>query len=831
MRQKIAGAATYVYSRSKYLVAMLFFAGLSGALFRQALLKHLSLVPAQIGYMIDNLHGAEAAGILAKYPNNSLLFDVAFQFFPWSSHSLTSIHNWTIPLWNPYSLAGLPFLANHQSSVFELTKLLGYSLGLSAVWLPSLSWWLTIALAGFFTFAFLRELDLSFPAAVIGGSAFALSGPMIVWLGWPHSSTALWLPFLLLCVDKIIKNKGLHWIAWLAIGVAFVFYAGHIQIGFFVVFATGAWTIFRLFTITALVKADSPDGRSWIDRVKLPIAGLAAGGLLGLGLASIQLGPMVEFVRQSSLSSGGRSFTGGMGLWEALRTGFLFRPHGFSGFRDAFANLGLFVYPDLFGNTNMAYFRLGSNYNEGSVYIGILAFTLVPAALFNRRHRRTAIFWLVLAVVCWGGALAIPGLAAINYLPLFNMTNMGRIRYIVAFALAILAAIGFDTVFGESEKQKRQLRMLIFVLLLTWLAGAAFLAVGFSARLGNQIPSKEMLIGEGKFLVELLAGAVLAALLFWRDNRYSQQAARVLLILLVAFELVHYGSPVRGNIDPSLALPKSPALNWLRKHAHYDRVTSFHLKADNRTSLYPNTSVLLRLQDIRGYEVINVLRFERLQGVVAGTDSRTNYREFNRDFFDIAGVKYFIQSTSDPERRELESRGFTAVYKDRGTVIYRNNTVLPRAFIAYRTRSVDSVDEAIDALSKGKVDFQDTAIVEEGPALKGRRTLTKAAITRYRPESIDITVKAAEPGLLVLSDAYYPDWTAFVDGRSTAIYPANVAFRGIVVPKGKHLVRFVYRPASYSRALYVFFPSLIIIFGLFGLAIVKKRKDKPWKSA
>jgi uncharacterized membrane protein YfhO len=74
-----------------------------------------------------------------------------------------------------------------------------------------------------------------------------------------------------------------------------------------------------------------------------------------------------------------------------------------------------------------------------------------------------------------------------------------------------------------------------------------------------------------------------------------------------------------------------------------------------------------------------------------------------------------------------------------------------------------------------------------------------------RPRSDEIEVHAALgcSGLLVVSDTFYPGWTAFVDGKQTPIYEVFGAFRGIVAGAGDHRVKMLYRPpiVMYGAAL------------------------------
>ncbi len=52
----------------------------------------------------------------------------------------------------------------------------------------------------------------------------------------------------------------------------------------------------------------------------------------------------------------------------------------------------------------------------------------------------------------------------------------------------------------------------------------------------------------------------------------------------------------------------------------------------------------------------------------------------------------------------------------------------------------------------------------------------------------------AGPGLLVVSDAFYPGWKAIVDGQEQPILATNLIMRGVFLEGGNHKVMFVYRP-------------------------------------
>jgi hypothetical protein len=59
-------------------------------------------------------------------------------------------------------------------------------------------------------------------------------------------------------------------------------------------------------------------------------------------------------------------------------------------------------------------------------------------------------------------------------------------------------------------------------------------------------------------------------------------------------------------------------------------------------------------------------------------------------------------------------------------------------------------------------------------------------------------VEADSPagGWVVLNDVWQPWWFADVDGAPAEMLRANVLFRAVAVPPGRHRVRFTFRPLA-----------------------------------
>jgi hypothetical protein len=69
-----------------------------------------------------------------------------------------------------------------------------------------------------------------------------------------------------------------------------------------------------------------------------------------------------------------------------------------------------------------------------------------------------------------------------------------------------------------------------------------------------------------------------------------------------------------------------------------------------------------------------------------------------------------------------------------------------------------------------------------------------ARIAMWRPDRIEIEADSERGGMLALHDTYYPGWVAEIDGHAAPILRADVLFRGLELPPGRHHVTFRFAP-------------------------------------
>lgn len=131
----------------------------------------------------------------------------------------------------------------------------------------------------------------------------------------------------------------------------------------------------------------------------------------------------------------------------------------------------------------------------------------------------------------------------------------------------------------------------------------------------------------------------------------------------------------------------------------------------------------------------------------------------------------------------------------------------PPLRLATRVFRAGTLREALDLLARPETTETGAVVVEANPldlSALARPVVNErrdgegtVQVERFSGDAIALRVGTPRPALLVYSDGYDPDWSAFVDGRPVPVYPANVIGKAVPVPPGDSQVRLVYRPWLY----------------------------------
>jgi hypothetical protein len=158
-----------------------------------------------------------------------------------------------------------------------------------------------------------------------------------------------------------------------------------------------------------------------------------------------------------------------------------------------------------------------------------------------------------------------------------------------------------------------------------------------------------------------------------------------------------------------------------------------------------------------------------------------------------------------------------------GRYHYRNERCLPRAFTMTRTEDVSTWQEAQARLANGH-DPEQSALVEDAPALEGSTGWQPAVIQDRSPNHLTVRTENTEPALLVLSEVWYPGWQATVDEVEQPVVRVNGLLRGVYLAPGTHTIVWRYRPASlrWGAAITVCALAASLLF----LLVVRRRREE-----
>jgi hypothetical protein len=195
---------------------------------------HLSVHPA---------FQTEAGGAV-RHPT---LSDPAVQFKALNQRVVSDLKAGKAPLWNPDLYAGAPLLADGQSRVFS--PVTWFHLFLPDAPAQDLGVYWVLTWMGLGTLWLLVLLGAGPWGAAVGATA-AMTGPFLhVWLLHPHASTFVWLPWVLVGIERV-RRGGVGWL--LALAVAGLLAGGHLETAAHGLLLAVAWSLWRVRRVALL---------------------------------------------------------------------------------------------------------------------------------------------------------------------------------------------------------------------------------------------------------------------------------------------------------------------------------------------------------------------------------------------------------------------------------------------------------------------------------------------------------------------------------------------------------------------------------------------------
>jgi hypothetical protein len=593
----------------------------------------------------------------------------------------------------------------------------------------------------------------------------------------------------------------------LALTIGLCMLSPHYQMTYYLLVAAGLWTLWL-----ALLDPDRPRRRPVI-----PIAlGLGAVGL-GVAIAAIQVIPFLEYIPYSPRGAGGPS-----GGWE-YATAFSMPPE----------ELLTTVLPQfngvLDGYWGRNFFKLHTEYLGASV-------VLLAALGWGDRARRpllvaTGVIAGLFLLVAFGGHTPFYRVWY-EIMPMMKKVRApGMAFFLVALFVAVWAGIGADRL-ARGDVGRRALGIGIgglSALALLGVAGglqpvATLLAAPEQAE--RVATNADAIRGGAGRLLAIVAGA---GLVFFAVvlGRLRGLGASVALVALVALDLwsvdrlfFEFRGPAHRLFDTDDVVARVK-----REKGPY-RVLDLPPPAG---VYYPSLLMAHRIPSVLGYHGNEIRFYDELLG---GKNVWANLGSQN--VLDLLATRFIIL----PDTQSLAGWrlvvGPVLATSERAAVLYERDSAVAWARVLPAAVKVPDA-QAPAALADSRFPYQrvvvvsDTASLTPNPIKPGQLpdpAATRAAVTEWDAGRmrIALTGEDPQPTYLVVSESWYPDWHASIDGKDAPVVRADHALLGVVLPPGAREVRLWFESASYARGRLVTVLALLLTAGLLASPLVRARR-------
>ncbi len=715
-------------------------------------------------------------------------WDAKAHFYPQLQFLAHALHTGQSPFWNPNVFAGSPQIADPQSLIFNppylLLALFDAAPGFQAMDAVTFA---MLWLAGVAIILFCLDRGWGAPAGLVAAFAFA-NGGSAAWrvqhigevLSFCWFGITLWL--LARALDRRSVGYGI------GAGVtAALMVIGRDQIAYLCALALAIYVVWEVCA----------SGAIWA-RLKAVLPPLIAATIVGVVLIAVPIALTIALAAQSiRVDIGYEGAARGSLPPPSMLTLIVANLFGVDGpLKDYWGPPSSLIW----GPNELALAR-----NMAAIYIGALPIAAIAAIGFARGAlgRREILGLTVAAVVMTLFAFG-------DFTPFFRLAyqlpgiNLFRRPADATFPIGGLLALlgGYCVHVALRDRPRSRTAYAVEAASVAFLLCVCIWVAFDKGRLQQATPA--LLLG-----ASLLAASGLALAVCARIGARNPSAALLVIAGLMTVDLALSNGP-----NESTALPSS-TYDVLRPDTGNETIAMLKQKLasnpapDRRDRVemaavgfeWPNTGMVHGIDHWLGYNPIVLKEFAEATGAidhVAIPEQRKFaplFPGYRSVMADLLGLRWIATGVPAGELdKTLKPGDLVEIGRTKDAYIYENPRALPRVLLATDARKAD-----FDAMIKSgvwpDVDYRRTVLLENPPpADTTPRPVGSAHLDSYANTRIVVDAEAPQGGWVVLNDVWHPWWTATVDGQPAVIERANVVFRAVAVPPGRHRVEFTFRP-------------------------------------
>ena len=660
-----------------------------------------------------------------------------------------------VPLWNPYSSCGLPFLAQWNTLCLYPPSLIYLLLPLT--WSLPFFCILHLFWGGLGMHLLASAWTENRLAGAMAGFVFAFNGLMLNSLIWPSQiATFAWMPWVIWAVPEGWRFGGRKMVVGVVVGSMQMLAGGP---------ETIALTWFVLVTLASL---------GWISpgAPKKAIAVRFVGtALLVAIVCSAQLLPFLELLAHSQ-----RDYRYGASGWEMPLWGWaaFLVPL----FRTSSTVQGIYFQPD--------------QYWTSSYYCGAVTLFLGAVAVKRARSART---YLLVSLVGLALLLAFGNKSPLWQFLYRHISLVGFVRYpvkyvvLIAALLPLLGGIGF----ARLAVNERRFQRFEWITLGSLFCAILLLSVHPSASEGGA-PAMSNGILRLAFLV-----ISIAMMFVWVRYARCRTALLGLSLLVVSYlDFITHVPWQNPTTDPYVYRSgwTRTNLNWINEpQLGHSRVmispeASETLK--HARTQYPESYLLERLAMAGNCNLLD--NIPQAHSFFALSPAEIN---------DATTLPYVFTNHSFPAL--LDFMGVSKITAPGSRIDWISRpSAMPHVTAGQQVAFVDD-KTAINSFLVTNIDFREIVLLplQAREQVHGTNRTNAEVTSRFSLDSTSISIRSAAPTIAVIAQTYYPAWKAYLDGKRVKLWRANFAFQAVEVPAGSHEIELVFEDTRFRAGAFL----------------------------
>jgi hypothetical protein len=740
-----------------HLLNVVFIAGAIVVLFWRVFLLGNTLI--DVATLNNQLPWGYYAGDRSDYPYDRR--DPTDMYVTRDYFVVQSYRDGELPLWNPYTMAGHPIYADGVTRLFSPALLfytfldvpLGYTVGRL----------FELCCGAIFLYWLLVAFGVRAPAALLGALVFAFSSHSmlhLVGLGWWGG--LMWMPLILLLVDRAISRSSLACATLAGMALAAQIYCGYMANEIYYIGATVLYYLFFAFR----GRQDVPDRarhRKPIANFTTPAANLkmmAVTLIVGFCLSGPVWIPVLEQLKYSNR------------LIVPTQISYIYLPPWY---------LATLVFPSILGAPYdarfLTLFQAVNVSHDHTLYMGIAALAMLGFCVFWAKRSRTRsispsapsaadlndqlpgdspdprsatgpsfgydrlVFFAALSVLAVLIITTAPVYVHITrFIPVLQTIRViMRAGVLLVFSASVLVAFGCQLLLDAPRAMIldyfRLTRRILYLL-----AGSVVAAVvgAYAIRAAGLQTSQQ---GKGKLaffkkalglistgftppgheiIIPLALSAIVVLLLYLTaSRRLSRRGLYAAIVALLVADLFWNSRNFEHEYDRSGVYPRTEITDRLASlppgrvlpvpadigmNRHIDAITS-----RSKIITPPNTLLPYRLATVTGKDQIFPKWYHDFATLIE-PQPEMSHVVFDRNqsvFFDLIGVQYVLTHALDPA-----PQGMDHIETTEDVALYNNPTAQRRAFFAKQIEVVAGETEALAKMREPGFDPATTVVLE-----------------------------------------------------------------------------------------------------------------------